>query len=526
MEITASIAFYSRMRILKVTTLGSFLTYIIIAMAIYLAILSSMIHAAHPQQATQNLTFQTVGIEDGLPDNNILEIIQDDMGFVWLASEHGLSRYDGLAFEKYNYNLNEADSISNNNVLTVFQDTKGIIWAGTDFGLNQLDSRQTGFTHFFHQDSNNKSLTDNTITAINQDSAGNLWIGTANGLNKQSRDSKNEYSRYLISEGENEPATVINTIQSYNNILLVGTNKGLYSYVPSLDSFVKINANLPNTTRELNILALFVDSRETLWLSTEQHGLFNAKTQDSQIKEFNQIKKISDVMSINEDVNGNIWIGTLNQGIYIYYIKTDNFVSVTSVINSQSLNFHSTPISSLMVDNSGLLWFSSTGSGIYQWSPNTLNIMHISANSLNSADNTLGQYVWSIKEDSTGILWITTRDGVRTYNPQTNTINFINLNENGEHNQPEVFTISMEDEHFWFTTENSILRYTPGIGITKRISSSQNSDIQLPENLIVYDAEYLSGKLYVAIENHNLLALDIANNEVREIAIKLLIGVE
>ena len=113
-----------------------------------LCFLSLNIYANSNSHPIKQLNFNSLAIEDGMPDNDIKHMLQDDMDFVWLATAHGLTRFDGLHFKKYNHNINDSDSISDNDVKSILQDDNGTIWVGTSDGLNRLKHHQTGFIKY------------------------------------------------------------------------------------------------------------------------------------------------------------------------------------------------------------------------------------------------------------------------------------------------------------------------------------------------------------------------------------------
>src|SRR3954463_7666454 len=62
--------------------------------------------------------------DDGLPSSETYRVLQDRKGFIWIATDKGVSRYDGYSFQ----NFTIQDGLPDNSVLNLFEDSKGRIW--------------------------------------------------------------------------------------------------------------------------------------------------------------------------------------------------------------------------------------------------------------------------------------------------------------------------------------------------------------------------------------------------------------
>jgi len=95
-----------------------------------------------------NLLFENFSIRDGLPTNNIQQVIQDTTGYLWIATENGLSRFDGENFHNYYFSVNDSFSISSNFINRLFVSSVGNLWIGTWNGLNRYDPVRDRFERF------------------------------------------------------------------------------------------------------------------------------------------------------------------------------------------------------------------------------------------------------------------------------------------------------------------------------------------------------------------------------------------
>ena len=125
--------------------------------------------------------------------------------------------------------LDISDGLSNNSVVTIFQDNDGYMWFGTYDGLNRYDGYN--FKVFRNRINDKKSLPFNTIYNIEGDSRNNIWIGGANGVCIYNKTSAAFHPVRYISP--NKKAEIVKDIihqvkvVSENRILVASQNLGL-----------------------------------------------------------------------------------------------------------------------------------------------------------------------------------------------------------------------------------------------------------------------------------------------------------
>ena len=117
----------------------------------------------HPEDG---ISFYTV--EDGLLDNRITDLLEDRHGNLWIATQRGLSCFDGVVFRNYT----TEDGLPCNRIHCLFEDSRGHLWLGTDGGVGHYDGQ------FFQTI---KSPHIGSILQILEDGNGNFWFGTAGG---------------------------------------------------------------------------------------------------------------------------------------------------------------------------------------------------------------------------------------------------------------------------------------------------------------------------------------------------------
>ncbi len=126
-----------------------------------------------------DLRFKQLGLEDGLSQSRVFDIVQDSKGFIWIATEDGLNRYDGYEFKVYNFDPNDSSSIGGNTIQALAADDSGNVWIGTSFsGLNKYIAKTGKFKIYRHDPNDSTSISSNIVFDIHRDKKGNLWLAT------------------------------------------------------------------------------------------------------------------------------------------------------------------------------------------------------------------------------------------------------------------------------------------------------------------------------------------------------------
>ncbi|MEO1625246.1 MAG: two-component regulator propeller domain-containing protein [Bacteroidota bacterium] len=157
------------------------------------------------QLPTDLYKIERIGLEHGLSQSSINALAQDEKGFLWLATQDGLNKYDGISFEVFRNTPFDSTSLSQNFITSLLIDHKGRLWAGTiSEGLNLYLEEEKKFLRFYTTPNDGTSLSGNSIKDIYQDRNNNIWVVTNNGLNQIVEEPEQENSfffrRHLISD--------------------------------------------------------------------------------------------------------------------------------------------------------------------------------------------------------------------------------------------------------------------------------------------------------------------------------------
>src|SRR5215469_7787125 len=129
-----------------------------------------------------DIRFSHVSLETALVPGTITRIVQDDQGFLWFGTAHGLVPYDGYEFRVFVHDPADPNSLSGVNVSALFKDRAGNLWIGSEQQLDRYSPEAGNFAHFLN-DSHNVCATG-VVRDITQDREGIIWVATDNGLKR------------------------------------------------------------------------------------------------------------------------------------------------------------------------------------------------------------------------------------------------------------------------------------------------------------------------------------------------------
>jgi signal transduction histidine kinase/CheY-like chemotaxis protein/ligand-binding sensor domain-containing protein len=415
----------------------------------------------------ENIKFDHLDINNGLSQNNVMCILQDSRGFIWMGTRDGLNKYDGYRFTVYKNDVADSTTISSNFITAITEDKNGVIWVATrGGGLNRYNKEKDRFSHFRHNNRNKQGISSDMLTTISIDRHNDLWICTEAGLDFFDPVT-NTFTQYPINARcvfeDNRHNTWVGTFED-GLVVLNDEKKIVRKYRNEKENASSISDN--------GITSIFQDSKDQLWFGTLEKGLnklqadgtFNRYLNDK--RNTNSIPEGS-IFSITEDKKKQLWIGTENGGLSIYdpsinrfrnYVhdEIDNnsishnsidvitrdrqgnmwigtFAGGVNIFNENSNQFehfkHNSNSASLSNNNvlamteshSGKIWIGTDGGGLNEFDPLTGQFKHFIHDASNNK-SICGDYVLSVCEDSYGNVWAGTwGEGVTVFNPALNT---------------------------------------------------------------------------------------------------------
>ena len=284
------------------------------------------------QSAAQNFSVRKISTADCLSNNCVMSIAQDKNGYMWIATEEGLNRFDGYEFEKF-FKNETLNSLSGNELNCIIDDKQdSIIWIATQrAGLNAYNYSTGKFSVFKYSD-NKDSISSDAITKIAPSSDGNIWISTYWGSVDYYDKRQNKFQHFNNKTVENWVDGNIWTVAEdflSGRIYIGYSNKGFAYYDRKNKVFKSFKVDDNN-----EVLSLYVSDNQDVWVGTRT-GLLLFDYKKESFKTFNHIKEIENkaVFDIKLLKNNKLWLALelggiavldLTDSVSCFAIKDDN----------------------------------------------------------------------------------------------------------------------------------------------------------------------------------------------------------
>ncbi|CAM2068131.1 Response regulator [Sulfidibacter corallicola] len=363
------------------------------------------------------LNLKNYSTEHGLSQSTVICIAQDKTGFVWLGTQDGLNRFDGYEFKTYKHHLEDPGSLADSWVNTLYVDGDGVLWVGTrDGGLDRFDEQTETFTHFAPSPDNGLASSD--IRAILEDSHGRFWLGTnRSGLYQMDRTTGRFTQINLAGHPTPGIAANIRTIfEDRAGVLWLSTiDRGVYSYHPD-NGALRHWAYKPGEPDGLSDNAagpVMQDRRGRIWVGTRDGMLNCIDAIGGTVRRINlngiQTSGPTDVWSLLEDQEGNLWIGSRTSGLFSFHLEEETF-STYPQGSQDRVNLAKAGVQSLFRDRTGVIWIGTMSGGVVTFDPASQKFPHYKH--LAGLPGVLSHDgVYALFEDSRGIIWIGTLGG-------------------------------------------------------------------------------------------------------------------
>lgn len=408
------------------------------------------------------LKVEALNIQNGLSQSTINDILEDRDGFVWIATDDGLNRYDGQKFTIYKHFRSDSTTIPDNEIRMLYEDKNGKIWIGTVSGLCVYDKNSNQFKTYRNSEKNSNSLVNNYITAIKGDKDF-IWIGTQKGLSKLN--TKNEtFTNYFAQEkdslllGNNEITSLLIDNQ---NQFWIGTGKGLnvwtadrkpkdlYRYTVRKDSTTLLSSR---------ISSIYQDSKNRIWVGTNNCvHLYNPSSNDFQ-RFLLPNEKNYVVYKINETQDGEIWAASND---LIYNILPQS-ISVSTYTTSVAEIGN---VQTMYLAKNGTMWIGTRDVGLLKYNPSA-NRFRLYKAEKNNKNSLVDKNIWTILKDSQGMLWVGTDEAVSRINRndiisknKTSYYNILEGNKDTDYQEQGAYSITeTKNGEIWTVVGTTIIR--------------------------------------------------------------------
>ena len=457
----------------------------------------------------ESFNFKNITIEDGLSQSTVETIYQDSKGYIWIGTNDGLDRYNGYEFKHYKHDKYDKNSIANNYIVDIIEDKNGYIWVSTIGGLSRINPDKDEIKNYYSKEDRG-NLSNSNLWQLLCTKDNRLIASTIDGLNVYDK-NKDKFTRILYKEGELPSQYIYSLEEDINGHIWVGTDNGLVE----LDKDLNIVKSYHDTIGDSDVYNVYDDSKGNIWVCTLDNGLFKINLDDKSVENYkNNNSKISipsnNVRDIISDSEGKLWIAT-DKGLCTFDYEREEFITYNKKLY-QSNSLIDDEIFCLLKDSSGLIWIG-TYSGISRFNPNS-SFTHFKSDPYDN-NSISGNVIHGIYEDDDKTLWIGTNEsGVNIINGES--IKHLNK-ENSNLVSDLIEDITGFKNYIFIGTNEGLSVLVKNDKTVKNYTiTNYTTKDGLPSNKI--RSLFIDSKGYLWIgTNKGLAILDINNNKIIDI---------
>lgn len=391
-----------------------------------------------------------------LPGDNVRSVCIDHLQNIWVGTNKGLALFDPLKgnFHRFKHEKGNPNTLAGDNIQQIIESPDNILWISSDIGgiskldLNKYSNPNAGEVAFTQLTKENYTLSSNNtrrvaidaygnvwvanystgvdfipssttsfmtlsfmgepiegVSAIFNDSKDNLWIGQDNKISMYRQGAivrQWDFSQYISNSSS---SVYLFREDQHGNIWLGTADNGVLMLNPNTGIFTRFNS-----TKDLDVNALYVDKSGKVWAGTED-GVYsiynNVESKENAIN--GVIGNSSIPFSIIEDDYGQMWIGTLARGIFVF----DKNKKLMAHLGDKP-PFPSNSVNQLIKDEDGGIWAATHSGLVYFPNAQTPNNFKTYGEEQGISDN----HIRSLVQDRQGNIWVSMFSGIACFDRQ------------------------------------------------------------------------------------------------------------
>lgn len=431
--------------------------------------------------------------ENGLSSSLVNCLFQDSRGDIWIGTENGLNRYDGLKVDTFRSNPSDPNSLAHNIVRSILEDNDGHLFIGTQDGVQLFNRRDRNFSHpLSFSDGTPYSGSVGTLLLRNngevwlyaggliriafsgeecflervdreipaafltgemlEDSDGHIWMCAAGSrVFRLNPDGTTDTFQTDIARGWNRKM-----VRGYDgNIYLADSKGNVCHFDPASGSFVRDEIPQLNGSR---INALHFSADRKLFISTDDKGsyLYDPQQGASPVTQSGLPYDPAGqkIHALITDTDGNIWMGVYQKGVLMMPAEVNRFSYVGSRYSGLDL-IGSCCVTSLMVDRDQSIWVGTDNDGIYVMNRQRRFLRHF------SKEMGVPGTVFDLTQDSSGTVWFGSYiHGFWSIDPSTGKLLSCDAMGSPDSDTESVYAIAEDSRgRIWMGTMGSGLHY-------------------------------------------------------------------
>jgi signal transduction histidine kinase/ligand-binding sensor domain-containing protein len=465
----------------------------------------------------QTLQFDRISVEDGLSQSAVNDILQDRYGFLWIATQDGLNRWDGYRFLQFRSDPSDSLSLPADWISSLAEDSDGRIWIGTHGGgVSRLDPESGVFRSWKNEAGKPRSLPDDVATDVLVSPTGEVWISTYGGVSLY-EESTDDFRNFLPGDGSIESPRVMVLSEGPDGTLWAGTDRGgLSRFDAGTETFPRVDLQLRGPGSDI-ILSL-LDEGSLLWIGTAGQGLMRLDTSAGIVTSFRSepidaARSSERILSIMRTRAGVLYAGTDGAGLG----RVDESSHILHLQSAQPVRpyaLRNGTIPVLFEDGVGDLWVGTTGSGLHR----RRSIEHYAATS-EKAESISDNHVLALYEAESGVIWVGSNGGgLDLMDPGSGRVRHY-VNRAGRSNtlsHDRVMDISPADgEDLWVSTGGGLNRLDTRSGrFTRFMAGGRSGALSDNRVFVARQSARFPDRLYVGTWS-GFNVMDIASGKFR-----------
>lgn len=481
------------------------------------------VHAKDAKPAVTAPRLSYLDTNNGLNQDTINDIIVDKQGFVWIGTDEGLNRFDGVKVLPV---LGKNSALNANSIFHILEHSSGLLYLSTiNLGIVSLDKNtQTVTTVLAKSYADNEQWFQYAEDMIELPN-GNLLVPLSEGVYEHNVKTKENTLVYELPDDDKAMGSGIRSIYLFKDILYVGSVNGLVAHQLSTNIKIDLFESLNVDSDKKNVKYLHSFDAKTLLVGTVEGLYYYALGEIDKV--FNDAWPIPQLQTINE--NRNIWdiVDTTEDKAYV---ATDIGV-FTLDLSSFEFDYLFQPrknlevLSSLDVKNIATdrhhnLWMGTNSRGAMYWSPSSLLFTNVYNSVFTQAEHSLSHNkVYATYQYDANTVYVATANGLNKYLLDSGEITQYLRQDFGfaQYTESDIYSIAAVDRDFlWLRT---------GAGIRKfDVTANKYADLAYLSDEILrlfdqfsYGIQFINKSELMLISSDGLYVIDLSTQAIRTI---------
>lgn len=400
-----------------------------------------------------DIKFRRLDTRDGLSNSQVICIMRDSKGFVWIGTAYGLNRYDGYRVKTFYSDIRDSTTLRSNYVDAIFETTDGQFWFKQGMSYTIFDPTTEKCDRHPERWLEARGITGG-LERIYVDKEKDFWVKTYTNTFCHYNSRTKKTSQLPVGYGANDiPVDVgISSFADRGKELIISTVNGDIIFIDKeKDKILRKDSYLPSQGLINNQnCKLRIDKTGNVWVLTEQRTyIYDTKARHwhTSIQEalrawgFANVPEEMEVWDMNEDTKNLCWLATDRGGLFVADMKSKELRQFLTDKHDETTISDNT-LRSLHIDNLDRVWIGSYMNGVNLFAGNTSSFRNLELGMVNT-----------VTIDRQGYTWLGTNDeGIKRYNNKTGELITYNRENSGIASNTMVGSLTASDGSIWFGT--------------------------------------------------------------------------